>query len=384
MIRKTLLFALCLALAVGCKKDPEDIPGRDPNGNGGGGDKPAKVTVVVPTTDLGKDTDDISLLKLTPGKLITLSQAGQESVCKRLVKEGMYMDIIVSDDEVFKDGITDEKVEELFSKAANAIKATGAKVWGMHLPHTTIDLAREKEEKRLENVADMIRLTDLSLKYLKPHHLVTHPSGGNGNTRYTFNSKYETWMANSQKSLVSMQQALDASNKKYGTKAILCVENCPRQVAYDHTSMLELLSAPGLEKVKVCFDTGHALTPLNADYITHNSPYKATKNGDPVAMLKAFGDRIGTVHINENNGMEMGTSVEGNTAYDIHFQPIAGSKLIDWGEVYYQLLSTCHYRGCFLYEVSQVTEGGEKASIESSKKNYEEVVYPAFQKRVQK
>ena len=206
------------------------------------------------------------------------------------------------------------------------------------------------------------------MKHMSPKHFVIHPSTG---TILTTGNDFAARKARSRKSLKELQAYIASCNSTYGLNTILCVENCPRSVAYDAETMLALLSGEGLEQVRVCLDTGHALIPLNGSYIN------PTRNGDAVAILRKLGTRLGTLHIQQNPGAEGQSGT-----LDKHLQPYDGG-LIDWGEFYYELLKNNRYRGCFLYEVSFTdTYDGTTATIESAKANYTGLVYPAFTHRL--
>ncbi len=424
MMKKILLMVLCAALAFSCtEKEPENIPGRgdwteetpdngddkeDDGDDSGNGDKPGegdntgdnnggdsgdngdntgdnngdnndgaddiKPTVVTPTVDLGNASDDYTSLKLTPGKLVGFNQV-TVAVCNRAKAAGMYIDAMLSDGTVFN--ITPEELEALFVSANDALETTGVDFWGVHLPYKdSVKLQYADEAKRLMSVKRQINLMELSMKYLKPQHFVVHPGSGNYYTHET--ERFATAKSQCRKSLIEMQAALDRLNAQYGTNTILCVENCARTVAYDAESLLDLLSAPGLEKTRICLDAGHAQMPMN-DKWRDPETGKATMETDVVAMLKTIGTRLGTLHIQQNHG-----AAGKKSPTDEHIVPWTGG-LIDWGAFYEVLLKNCLYRGCFLYEVTYETEhNGAKASIESCKSNYEKVIYPAFREHLKK
>ncbi len=379
MMKKVFSILLAGAMILSCgEKEPENIPGRFPVGgddteNNGGSSNSESVKIVAPTVELGAADEDISLLKLKPGKLISINQV-TNAVGTRAVDAGMCIDVILSDEVVV--GMTDDALENLFKNAAAAVKATGVEIWGMHQPYKDdAKIQYKDEEKRLKSMALQLKLIKLSMEYLKPKHFVVHPGSGN---YYTYQSTFATAKSQVQKSLLEMQAVLDEQNKLYGLNSIICVENCARTVGYDAESLLELLSAPGLEKVRICLDTGHAQMPMNGEWRDKETG-KATKETDVVAMLKTIGTRLGTLHIQQNNGAAGKTSPT-----DEHILPWTGG-LIDWGRFYEVLLKDCRYRGCFLYEVSYETEyKGTSATIESSKKNYEEVIYPSFVSQLKK
>lgn len=357
-MKKTLIFPL-LAAALLCNCGGSDDKGPE-TGDG-------KITVIEPTTTLGAPNDDISRLQLKPGKLITLKQVNTAN-CKRAAAAGMCIDIMAQDATVFAEGMTDAKLDALFSEAGAAIGSAAASLWGIHLPYRTYDISATDETARAIAVSKLKTVINSAMKHMSPKHFVIHPSTG---TILTTGNDFAARKARSRKSLKELQAYIASCNSTYGLNTILCVENCPRSVAYDAETMLALLSGEGLEQVRVCLDTGHALIPLNGSYIN------PTRNGDAVAILRKLGTRLGTLHIQQNPGAEGQSGT-----LDKHLQPYDGG-LIDWGEFYYELLKNNRYRGCFLYEVSFTdTYDGTTATIESAKANYTGLVYPAFTHRL--
>lgn len=358
-MKKTLIL-LSLAAALLCNCGGSDDKGQKT-------DKGGKITVVEPTTALGAPNDDIALLQLKPGKLITLKQVNPAN-CKRAAAAGMCIDIMAQDATLFAEGMTDAKLDALFSEAGAAIGSAAASLWGIHLPYRTYDISATDEAARATAVAKLKTVINLSMKYMRPKHFVIHPSTG---TILTDGNDFAARKDQSRKSLSELQAYIVSCNSAHGLNTILCVENCPRSVAYDAETMLDLLGSEGLEQVRVCLDTGHALIPLNGAYIN------PTRNGDAIAILRKLGTRLGTLHIQQNPGAEG----ESGTL-DKHLQPYSGG-LIDWGEFYYELLKNNRYRGCFLYEVSFTdTYNGTAATIESAKANYTGLIYPAFTNRL--
>lgn len=367
MKHNLLIFASLLLLA---------CSGGENNGNGANGGttpnpapKPKpKPTIVVPTTTPATPGQDIERLRLQPGKLVGLEQI-TEKVCNRAIAVDMWLDVIARDKNMWAEGATNELREFAFLTAGDILKQTGAKLWGIHLPYSTYDIASLDETHRKLAVEKLAHIIDIAVEHIKPRQLTIHPSTG---TYLTTDADFDKHVEASQKSLVALQQELDRANKLYGCEAILCVENCCKSVAYDAESLLRLLDYPGLEKVRVCIDTGHALIPQNGSYIT-------TKEvGNVVQMLQTIGTRLGTLHIQQNIGLK-------DYPYDKHLQPWSGG-LISWGTLYKTLLDECGYRGCFLYETSWVGEyeGDTKASIENVRENYDKVIVPAFEELLKK
>lgn len=128
-MKKTRILPL-LAAALLCNCGGSDDKGPE-TGDG-------KITVVEPTTALGAPNDDIFRLQLKPGKLITLKQVNTTN-CKRAAAAGMCIDIMAQDATVFAEGMSDAKLDALFSEAGAAIGSAAANLWGVHLPtgHTT-------------------------------------------------------------------------------------------------------------------------------------------------------------------------------------------------------------------------------------------------------
>jgi hypothetical protein len=299
---------------------------------------------------------------LQPGKLVGLEQL-TESVCNRAIKANIWLDAIARDKNMWAEGVNNELRELAFITAGQNLKATGAKLWGLHLPYSTYDIASLDETHRTEAVAKLSHIMDIALEHIAPHHLTIHPSTG---SYLTTAADFEQHVAASRKSLVALQNELDRLNTLYGTSTILCVENCSKSVAYDGESLVSLLNYPGLDKVKVCIDTGHAQIPQNGKYLANNSL------GDVVKILEDVGPLLGTLHIQQNIGLT-------EYPYDKHLQPWSGG-LIDWGKTYATIVGKCGYRGCFLYETSWigVYEGDTKTSIESTRENYDTVIIPAY------
>ena len=353
-----LLLSISALLLLACTSGNENTGGSNSSTT-----KPTpKPTVVTPTNIAAPAGEDISLLRLQPGKLVGLEQL-TESVCTRAIKANMWLDAIARDKNMWAEGATNELRELACYEAAQNLKKTGAKLWGMHLPYSTYDIASADENHRKTAVQMLCHIMDITVEHLKPHHLVIHPSTG---SYLTTDANFEKYKNNSQKSIAALQAELDRLNALYGTSTILCVENCSKSVAYDSQSLLELLDYPGLEKTRICVDTGHALIPQNGKYIE-------TKSGEDIAqMLKNIGQRLGTLHIQQNIGIK-------EYPYDKHLEPWNGG-LIDWAKVYAALLDHCGYRGCFLYEVSWIDsyESGNKSSIESTRENYDKVILPVF------
>ncbi|MFR3332893.1 MAG: TIM barrel protein [Alistipes communis] len=252
---KHIVFFLTAALLLNASCGSSD--------EGGKTDPPAAPVPVAPTTELGKADEAIENLQLKPGKLISINQVNAAN-CRRAVAAGMCIDIMASDKIVFASDMTDERLDGLFAECGEAIRSTKADFWGLHLPYQTYDISSTNENTRVTAVLKLKRLIELTIEHLRPQHFVIHPNTG---TILTTGGDFAERTAQSRKSLAELQRHIESCNAQHGTKAILCVENCARSLAYDGDSLLDLLDAEGLEKVRVCLDTGHALIPLNGKYI---------------------------------------------------------------------------------------------------------------------
>ena len=302
---KHIVFFLTAALLLNASCGSSD--------EGGKTDPPAAPVPVAPTTELGKADEAIENLQLKPGKLISINQVNAAN-CRRAVAAGMCIDIMASDKIVFASDMTDERLDGLFAECGEAIRSTKADFWGLHLPYQTYDISSTNENMRVTAVLKLKRLIELTIEHLRPQHFVIHPGTG---TILTTGGDFAERTVQSRKSLAELQRHIESCNAQHGTKAILCVENCARSLAYDGDSLLDLLDAEGLEKVRVCLDTGHALIPLNGKYID------PVRNGDALDVLRRIGTRLGTLHIQQNPG-----ALDPTDPKDKHLEPFSGG-LID-------------------------------------------------------
>ena len=159
MKKTRILPLLAVALLCNCGGSDDKEPGAG-EGNG-------SITVVEPTTALGAPNDDISLLQLKPGKLITLKQVNTTN-CKRAAAAGMCIDIMAQDATVFAEGMTDAKLDALFSEAGAAIGSAAASLWGIHLPYRTYDISATDEAARTTAVAKLRTVINSAMKHMSP------------------------------------------------------------------------------------------------------------------------------------------------------------------------------------------------------------------------
>ena len=134
MKKTRILPLLAVALLCNCGGSDDKEPGAG-EGNG-------SITVVEPTTALGAPNDDISLLQLKPGKLITLKQVNTTN-CKRAAAAGMCIDIMAQDATVFAEGMTDAKLD---AQSAPPQQAFGASI--CPTGHTTFRRPTKRPARR--------------------------------------------------------------------------------------------------------------------------------------------------------------------------------------------------------------------------------------------
>ncbi|MFQ7501974.1 MAG: hypothetical protein ACLRMJ_00345 [Alistipes finegoldii] len=87
----------------------------------------------------------------------------------------MCIDIMAQDATVFAEGMTDAKLDALFSEAGAAIGSAAASLWGIHLPYRTYDISATDEAARTTAVAKLRTVINSAMKHMSPKHFVIHP-----------------------------------------------------------------------------------------------------------------------------------------------------------------------------------------------------------------
>ncbi len=153
---------------------------------------------------------------------------------------------------------------------------------------------RQVSIERLRQVFDLI-------PWFRPRSVVCHPS---------FDEKYYVsaearWVENS----LSTWQMLLADIQ--GTETILALENVYERDPKPLKSLLDALNSP---KARFCFDTGHA---------------NVFGRVPPIFWIEALGDRLGEIHIHDNDGnMDEHLPVgEGNIPFRELFAKLRGQNL---------------------------------------------------------
>lgn len=216
-----------------------------------------------------------------------------------------YIEVTIND--FWRPSKTHEEIYERAEKALADIKASGLKVWSVHLPFSrTLDISVLDDKARAENVAFMAEMIALAGRF-NPRFLVLHPS-----SEPIGNEEREERLQNSHVSIGK----LAPEARRIG--ATLCIENLPRTcLGQTGEEMLRLID--GYDDVKLCFDTNHLLFQSHADY------------------LKVVGKgRIGTVHLSD---------------YDFENERhwIPGQGKIDWGALWKGIRES-GYDGIMMFE----------------------------------
>lgn len=211
-------------------------------------------------------------------------------------------------DELKNDGITHveiclrenyDEADALFGKAVEQIKASGLKIWSVHLPFgDTVNPAEPEEEKRIKNIEKIKKFIFLT--------------EGCGAKIFVIHGSYEPVVQDAQRmrvldaAVVSLAELNGLMNEK---KLKLAVENLPRTCIGNNIDEMDYI-AEKIPDLSFCFDTNH-FTPAkpneNFKPIQRLIPSLREKmnpvNSDPVAFAHKFANRIITVHISDYDGI---------------------------------------------------------------------------------
>ncbi len=213
----------------------------------------------------------------------------------------------------------------------------GVKLWSFHLPFRpfeVIDMSSSDKEKRKHSVE---YYTGLIKKFadIGIDKFVLHSGGkvtrkSDGEVRERIKCAKESYAL--------------LSEVAWHEGGIILVENLPPVcVGTNIEEVRELVSAD--PRLKICHDTNHML------------------DGNPIDFIRAFGDRIASVHLSDYDRIN-----------ERHWMP--GEGVNDWHGIY-DALNEVGYKGIWLYEVPFWTvpcgEGTRKLCIEDFKKNAMEI-----------
>lgn len=186
---------------------------------------------------------------------------------------------------------------------------TGVLLWSFHLPFKPFDL--------IDISAFDPALRQSSVAYLSE---LMQKAGDIGITKFILHSSGITKreanirgrMECAKESIALLAEAAERAG------GVLCVENLPPIcLACDIAQVRELADVD--PRLKICFDTNHLLSD------------------DPLDFIRAFGDRIVTIHVSDYDFI-----------FERHWMP--GEGKIDWQSIYHTLREV-GYKGLWLYEI---------------------------------
>lgn len=219
----------------------------------------------------------------------------------------------------------EEVVTRVFEMKAK-VDSADIKVWSIHLPFSKkLDISVLDSVQRSKNVKFIAGMIELSAMF-NPQRLVLHPSS----EPISDSLRVER--------IQYAQESIDIL-RKYANKigAELCVENLPRTCLGNTPDELLQIVEP-FPDVKICFDTNHFL------------------GGDPLMFIRKFGNRIGTIHVSDYDGIN-----------ECHWIP--GDGKIEWGKLFY-MLNEVGYDGVFMYETTK-NKNKERVSSEELVGSYQ-------------
>ena len=217
-------------------------------------------------------------------------------------------------------GVPIEEVVTRVFEMKEKIDSADIKVWSMHLPFSKkLDISVLDSVKRTKNVKFIAGMIELSAMF-KPERLVLHAS-----SEPIADTLREKRIKYAQESINILRQYA----KKIGAE--LCVENLPRTCLGNTPDELLQIIEP-FSDVKICFDTNHYL------------------NEDPLEYIRKLGDKIGTIHVSDYDGIN-----------ECHWIP--GDGNIDWGKLV-SMLKDVGYEGVFMYETIRNNRNERVSSLE--------------------
>ena len=275
-------------------------------------DKDKKPIIITPTTEPGEQTEDISLLRYSPGMQINVDDTTFSSRLEEVAEAGFkYVELKFK----YTYGLTeksDDEINKTFASMQEQLDAKGITVWSIHLPHGNSEWNNigGTEDVRSKSTAHTIRVMKLCGNHFKTcRNFVTHASKGALSPR-------SLSIAQAKKSLSEMVPVA----RQLGIR--ICVENLVGSLGYHYSELEDICR--DFPEVYYTFDIGHA----------------NCKGLDVIEFLKNEGVRLGTVHIHDTIF---------NSQDDTHMLAWDGD-IKRWGQVYRTLLETNRYRGVFMFE----------------------------------
>jgi sugar phosphate isomerase/epimerase len=209
-------------------------------------------------------------------------------------------------------GVPEDEIIPCIYDLKEKIDSAGLQVWSIHLPFSrTLDISVLDDSVREKNVRFIAQMIQLSAIF-KPSRLVLHPS-----SEPVADSIREQRIANCIQSVGILREY----SKETGAQ--LCMENLPRTcLGNTPEELLRIIDA--YPEVGICFDTNHYF------------------QGTPLHFVEVAGNRIGTVHISDYDGIN-----------ECHWIP--GDGNIRWGELVHHIRKA-GYTGVFMYETTKDRE----------------------------
>ncbi|MHB8907455.1 MAG: sugar phosphate isomerase/epimerase family protein [Syntrophales bacterium] len=159
-----------------------------------------------------------------------------------------------------------------FRQTAERLADTGLSVT-FHAPF--LDLRPGAIDPKIRQVTiDRLRRVFELIPLFRPLAIVCHPSY---DEKYYISAE-KLWLANSLETWRSLLPQLE------GTETIIAMENVYERGPQQLAPLLDALDSP---QVRFCFDTGHA------------NAFGSASHGE---WLEGLGDRLGEIHIHDNNG----------------------------------------------------------------------------------
>lgn len=167
-------------------------------------------------------------------------------------------------------GMENKVIQDYWLRLIDSCKKTGIKLWSAHLsfwdPYDIASLDKNIRQNAIERQLDMIRFvcqnTDIKI-------FVVHPS---------FEPILpENRFIQTENAKASLRKLADEA-EKFGAQ--IAVENLPRTCLGNNIDSMAKIISSDL-RLRICFDTNHLLTDTNE------------------AFIKAFGDRIITIHVSD-------------------------------------------------------------------------------------
>jgi len=169
----------------------------------------------------------------------------------------------------------------------------GLEVVSVHAPFTVGEYGDPPAEKMRAWESLVKESMDLA-EYLGAHHLVVHPFTAG---RDSSDREYREMIERTQESLLRLADL--AAEREF----VLGLENMPahrnRRYGREVRELYDFVNASGRSSLALCVDTGHVIF----------------NNGDPMAELEACGNRVSSVHLNDNVA---------NIHLDLHLVPGTG------------------------------------------------------------